>query len=313
MRNQFLLVVNTFQSMSWLGLFLAALVSADARLNVVATLPDYGAIAEEIGGDKVKVTSLAKGTEDPHFIDARPSFLRILNQADVLLEGGAEMEIGWLPALVNNARNARILSDAPGHIVLSRNIRLLDVPSAPVDRSMGDVHPGGNPHFAHDPVNGKIIAAQLAEVFGTLDPANAALYRANLKKFDERIDQKLAEWTKLMEPYRGTKIVTYHKSYEYFAARFGLEIVGQIEPKPGIEPSPTHINALIPRMKEAGAKLVMIEPNRPRKTPRYVADAIGAKLVIVPGMVGGHEKIKDYLSLFDYDVAQITAALKELK
>ena len=313
MRNQFLLVVNTIQSMSWLGLFLAALVSADARLNVVATLPDYGAIAEEIGGDKVKVTSLAKGTEDPHFIDARPSFLRILNQADVLLEGGAEMEIGWLPALVNNARNPKILGDAPGHVLMSQGIRLLDVPSAPVDRSMGDVHPGGNPHFAHDPVNGKIIAAQLAEVFGTLDPANAALYRANLKKFDERIDQKLAEWTKLMEPYRGTKVVTYHKSYEYFAARFGLEIVGQIEPKPGLEPSPTHINSLIPRMKEAGAKLVMIEPNRPRKTPRYVADAIGAKLVIVPGMVGGHEKIKDYLSLFDYDVAQITAALKELK
>ena len=157
------------------------------------------------------------------------------------------------------------------------------------------------------------MAAHLAEVFGRLDAANAAFYQANLKRFNERLDLKLVEWAKLMEPYRGTKVVTYHKSYEYFAARFGLEIVGQIEPKPGIEPSPTHISALIPRMKAAGAKLVMIEPNRQRKTPQYVADAIGAKLVIVPGMVGGHEKIKDYLSLFDYDVAQITTALKELK
>ena len=313
MRNQCLLAMRMIRSVSWLGLLLAALASAHAKLNVVATLPDYGAIAEEIGGDMVKVTSLAKGTEDPHFIDARPSFLRILNQADVLLEGGAEMEIGWLPALVNNARNAKILGDAPRHVLMAQGIPLLDVPLAPVDRSMGDVHPAGNPHFAHDPANGRIMAAHLVEVFSKLDPANALLYEANLRKFNERLDQKLAEWARLMEPFRGTKVVTYHKSYEYFAARFGLEIVGQIEPKPGIEPSPTHINALIPRMKEAGAKLVMIEPNRPRKTPQYVADAIGAKLVIVPGMVGGHEKIKDYFSLFDYDVAQITAALKELK
>ncbi len=313
MRNQCLLAMRMIRSVSWLGLLLAALASAHAKLNVVATLPDYGAIAEEIGGDMVKVTSLAKGTEDPHFIDARPSFLRILNQADVLLEGGAEMEIGWLPALVNNARNPKILGDAPRHVLMAQGIPLLDVPLAPVDRSMGDVHPAGNPHFAHDPANGRIMAAHLVEVFSKLDPANALLYEANLRKFNERLDQKLAEWARLMEPFRGTKVVTYHKSYEYFAARFGLEIVGQIEPKPGIEPSPTHINALIPRMKEAGAKLVMIEPNRPRKTPQYVADAIGAKLVIVPGMVGGHEKIKDYFSLFDYDVAQITAALKELK
>ena len=313
MRNQCLLAMRMIRSVSWLGLLLAALASAHAKLNVVATLPDYGAIAEEIGGDMVKVTSLAKGTEDPHFIDARPSFLRILNQADVLLEGGAEMEIGWLPALVNNARNPKILGDAPRHVLMAQGIPLLDVPLAPVDRSMGDVHPAGNPHFAHDPANGRIMAAHLVEGFSKLDPANALLYEANLRKFNERLDQKLAEWARLMEPFRGTKVVTYHKSYEYFAARFGLEIVGQIEPKPGIEPSPTHINALIPRMKEAGAKLVLIEPNRPRKTPQYVADAIGAKLVIVPGMVGGHEKIKDYFSLFDYDVAQITAALKELK
>jgi zinc/manganese transport system substrate-binding protein len=285
--------------------------SGHAALNVVATLPDYGAIAEEVGGDKVKVTSLARGTEDPHFVDARPSFIRVLNRADVLIEGGAEMEVGWLPSLVNNARNPRILGAAPGHVLMSRGIRLLDVPAGAVDRSMGDVHPGGNPHFAHDPVNGGIMASHLAEVFSKLDPANAAAYQSNSERFNERLSSKIAEWTKLMEPFRGTKVVTYHKSYDYFAARFGLEVVGQIEPKPGLEPSPTHINALIPLMKQAGAKLVIIEPNRPRKTPEYLAQSIGGKLVVVPGMVGGHEKIKDYFGLFDYGVAQITAALKD--
>ena len=293
------------------GLFAAA--PAQAKLNVVATLTDYGAIAEAIGGDKIKVTSLAKGTEDPHFVDARPSFIRVLNQADVLLEGGAELEIGWLPPLVNAARNAKILSGTPGHVILARGIRLLDVPTGPVDRSMGDVHPSGNPHYAFDPANGKIIAAQLAEVFGKLDAANAPAYEANLKKFNERLDAKLAEWTKAMEPFRGTKVITYHKSFDYFLERFGLVLAGTIEPRPGLEPSPTHINALIPRAKAAGVKLVLIEPNRPRKTPAYVADSTGAKLLVLPEMVGGAEKIADYISLFDYDVARITEALKQSK
>ena len=287
--------------------------SADTKLNVVATLPDYGAIAEAIGGDKVKVTSLVKGTEDPHFVDARPSFIRVLNLADVLIEGGAELEIGWLPPLVNSARNAKILSDAPGHVILSRGIRLLDVPTGPVDRSMGDVHPLGNPHFNLDPANGRRMAATIAGAFATLDPANKAAYEANLKKFNDRLDAKLAEWSKAMEPFRGTKVVTYHKSFDYLLERFGLVLAGTIEPKPGIEPSPTHINALIPRAKSEGVKLVLIEPNRPRKTPTFVAESIGARLVLLPQLVGGAEKVTDYFGLFDYDVARIAEALKQSK
>jgi len=211
--------------------------------------------------------------------------------------------------LVNGARNAKILSDAPGHLILSRGIRLLEVPTGPVDRSMGDVHPLGNPHYWTDPANGKIIANTLAETFSRLDPGNAAFYQANLQKFNERLDKTLAEWTKLLEPYRGTKVVTYHKSFDYFLERFGLELAGTIESKPGIEPSPNYINALIPRLKAAGVRLVMIEPFRPHKTPEYVAQAIGAKLLPLPISVGGHEKAKDYFSLFDYDVGQIRAAL----
>lgn len=295
------------------GLIGASLLafSAHAKLNVVATLPDYGAIARAVGGDKVNVTSIAKGTEDQHFVDARPSFVRVLNQADVLIEGGAEMEIGWLPPLVNGARNRKILADAPGHLMLSRYVRLREVPTGPVDRSMGDVHPLGNPHFSFDPENGKLIAAGIAETLSKVDPANAAYYEANRKAFTERLAAKLAEWVKLLEPFRGTKVVTYHKSFDYLLERFGLELAGTIEPKPGIEPSPTHISALVPRAKEQGVKLVIVEPFRPRKTPEYVASAIGAKLLQLPASTEANEKVKDYIALFDYDVAQIVEALKK--
>lgn len=284
--------------------------SAGARMNVVATLPDFASIAREIGGKQVQVTSLAKGTEDAHFVDARPTFVVTLNKADMLLAGGADLEIGWLPPLVNNARNRNILPGGPGHIVLSRNVEMLEMPGAPVDRSAGDVHASGNPHYWLDPLNGKIIAAHIAEVFSSRDTANARLYQANLEKFNKRVDQKLSEWTRLMEPHRGTKVITYHKSYEYLAARFGLEIVDQLEPKPGIEPSPAHIKSLIPRAKAEGVKLVMIEPFRPRRTPAYVAETIGARLVSVPVSVEGHPKAKDYFSLFDYALGQIADALK---
>lgn len=299
-------------------LFITLLIAAGSSvsrlaagpLNVVATIPDFGAIAQEIGGDKVKVTTICRGTEDAHFVDARPSFIRVLNQADVLLEGGAELEVGWLPPLLNSARNPKILADAPGHVILSRGIRLLEVPTGPIDRSMGDVHPLGNPHFWGDPANGRIMAATLAEAFGKLDATDAAQFQANLAQFQQRLDAKLVEWTKALEPYRGTKVVTYHKSFDYFLARFGFELAGTVEPKPGIEPSPSYISGLIPRLKAGGVKLILIEPFRPRRTPEYLAKEIGAKLVVMPEKVGGHEKVKDYLGLFDYDVAQIATALK---
>jgi ABC-type Zn uptake system ZnuABC Zn-binding protein ZnuA len=294
-------------------ILLVAASSAEAKLNVVATVPDFGAIAEEVGGDKVKVTTIARGTEDLHFVDARPSYIRVLNQADVLIEGGAELEVGWLPPLVTGARNQKILSDAPGHVVLSRDMQLLEIPNGPVDRSMGDVHPLGNPHFSLDPENGKRIAKRLAEAFSRIEPANAAYFEERRAKFEERLNSKVAEWKKVLEPYRGTKVVTYHKSFNYLLERFGLELVGTIEPKPGIEPSPGYVNGLIPKLKTAAVKLVMIEPFRPRRTPEYVAQAIGAKLLILPGAVGGNEKVKDYIGLFDYDVSQIAAALKDAK
>jgi len=230
-----------------------------------------------------------------------------------LIEGGAELEIGWLPPLVNGARNSKILSDAPGHVVLSRGIRLIEVPTGPVDRSMGDVHPLGNPHFWLDPTDGKIIAKTLADTFSRLEQKDAAYFEANRQKFEQLLDKKIAEWAKLMEPFRGTKVVAYHKSFDYLLERYGLVLTATIEPKPGIEPSPSYINGLIPRIKEQGVKLVIIEPFRPRKTPEYVAQTVGAKLVIIPDKVGGNEHAKDYFGLFDYSLGQISSALKEAK
>ncbi len=277
---------------------------------MVATLPDFGAIAEAVGGDKVKVTSIARGSEDPHFVDARPSYIRVLNQADVLIEGGAELEMGWLPRLVEGARNRRILGNEPGHVVMARGLTLLDVPATALDRSQGDVHQGGNPHFWLDPVNGKAMAASMAGVFTRLDPANGGHYAANLETFQRTIDDKLAAWTKQLEPFKGTKVITYHRSFDYLLKRFGLELTGTLEPKPGLEPSPTHLSALVPRMKSEGVKLVMIETFRPRRTPERLAKETSARLVVLPGSVGGAPQAKDYFSLFDHNVAQIVTALK---
>ena len=302
-------VGNNWKAKAASLLLLVMALTAQAKLNVVATLPDFGSIAESIGGDKVKVTSIARGAEDPHFVDARPSFIRVLNQADILIEGGAELEIGWLPPLVNGARNSKIVGNAPGHVILSTGLPLLEVPTTAVDRSQGDVHPGGNPHYWLDPANAKPIAARLAEIFTQLDAANAAEYAANLKKFNAALDEKLTAWMKQLEPFKGVKVVTYHKSFDYLLKRFGFELVATLEPKPGLEPSPTHLSTLIPRMKSEGVKLILIETFRPRRTPERVATDTGAKLLVLPSSVGGAPEAKDYFSLFDHDVAQIAKAL----
>ena len=290
--------------------WLLASSSAYAKLNVVCTITDFGAIAQAVGGDKIKVTSIARGTEDSHFVDARPSFVRVLNQADVLIETGAELEVGWLPPLVNGARNSKILADAPGHVVLAKHIKLMEVPTGPIDRSMGDVHPFGNPHFWLSPENGQIVARVLAERFSKLDPAHAGDFGANAQQFCDMLTKKAAVWTKTMAPFRGTKVISYHKSFDYFFQRFGLELAGTIESRPGIEPSPAYVNGLIQRLQGTGVKLIIIEPYRPHRIPEQVAGALGAKLLVLPEKVDGHPAVKDYPQLFDYDVTEIAAILK---
>ncbi len=241
-----------------LVLTLAALPAA-AKLNVVATTPDLGSLAREIGGDRVEVTTLAKPTEDPHFVDARPSFIVKLNRADALIEGGAELELGWLPPLLDGARNNKLAAGQPGRIACAQGITMLEVP-ATLDRSRGDLHPAGNPHFLTDPVNGGIVAGTIAEAFSRIDPKSTDYYQANLKRFRERLEGKLAEWKKLLEPYQGRQVVTYHNYWPYFAQRFNLKMELFLEPKPGIPPTPAHLAEVVTRMRAEKIKVILSLP-----------------------------------------------------
>ena len=279
------------------------------KLQVVATLPDLGAIAAEVGGPAISLNTLAQPSEDPHFVDPKPSFAKLLNKADLLIEGGADLELGWLPPLVQNARNPKILPGQPGRISASDGIQMKERPAGPVDRSQGDVHPAGNPHYLMDPLNGPIVAKNLAERFGKVQPASAATFRENAAALERHVSAHMNDWNKTLAPLKGVKVITYHRTFTYFMDRFGLELFDTIEPKPGIEPSATHITGLINRAKAAGVKLVLVEENRPRKTPERVAREIGAQLVLVRHMPDAPMAGK-YIEWFDGLVATIGKANK---
>lgn len=298
--------------LSLLGLALS-LPAVHAKLNVVATTADLAAIAKEIGGDKIELTTLAKPTEDPHFVDARPSFIVKLNHADVLIDGGAELEIGWLPALLDQARNDKLGPDGPGRVAAAKGVQLLDVPTT-LDRSRGDIHAAGNPHYSVDPVNAKIIAQNIADGFCRNDAAACEVYRANLKKFSDTLDAKRVEWQKTLAPFAGRSVVAYHDSWPYFARRFGLKIELFLEPKPGIPPSPAHLAEVITKMKEENARVIIVDPYLNRKTADTVARNTGATVVEVtqfPGGVKGTEG--GYVALLDYLVNSLAKALGEQK
>ncbi len=296
--------------MAALGLGAISFISAQAtaQLKVVATTPDLASVAREIGGNRVNVVALAKPTEDPHFVDAKPSFIVTLNRADALVEGGAELELGWLPPLLENSRNSKIAAGAPGRIVASEGIRLLEIPTS-FDRSKGDIHSLGNPHYMIDPAAAKNVARNIASHFAQLDPKNAATYNANLAKFSSRIDAKLADWQKQLAPYRGAKIVTYHRDFIYFAQRFGLTIVDELEPKPGISPSPAHLAQVIGEMKRSNAKIILVQPFQNRKTAETVARQTGATVIDAPQQPGAASNTSSYFDNMDNLVRAIAAAL----
>ena len=288
-----------------------AAAPAAAALHVVATTPEYGALASAIGGEQVKVATLAKPTEDPHFVDARPSHIVTLNRADALIEGGADLEAGWLPPLTEGARNAKILAGAPGRIRASEGVSLLDVPAA-LDRSQGDIHAVGNPHFMMDPENARIVARHVASAFCAIDAPSCAAYRANLAAFEKRLDAKLAEWQAALAPFRGRSIVTYHTTWRYFAQRFGLESETFLEPKPGIPPSPPHLAEVIQKMEQQKIRVILVEPFQSRKTAEAVAQRTGAAVVDVcqfPGGLPGTDD--DYIAMIDANVSAIAAALRQ--
>jgi ABC-type Zn uptake system ZnuABC Zn-binding protein ZnuA len=281
---------------------------ATAQLRVVATTPDLAAVAKEIGGDRVNVVALAKPTEDPHFVDAKPSFIVTLNRADALIEGGAELELGWLPPLMENARNGKIAAGAPGHIVASEGIRLLEIPTS-FDRSKGDIHSLGNPHFMIDPVNVKTVARNIANHLASIDPKSAAIYNANLAKFDSKLDARQAEWQKELAPYRGAKIVTYHRDFVYLAQRLGLNVVDELEPKPGIAPSPAHLAQVIGEMKTSNAKVILVQPFQNRKTAETVARQTGATVIDAPQQPGTKGNTATWFDNMDNLVRAIATGL----
>ena len=282
--------------------------SALAQIRVVATTPDLASVAREIGGDKVSVVALAKPTEDPHYVDAKPSHIVTLNRADALIEGGAELELGWLPPLLENSRNSKISAGAPGRIVASDGVKMLEIPTS-FDRSKGDVHSLGNPHFMIDPVTVRIIARNIADHLTQIDPKNAATYNGNLTRFNTKLDAKYAGWQKQLAPYRGARIVTYHKDFVYFAERFGLIIVDELEPKPGIAPSPAHLAQVIGKMKATNAKVILVQPFQNRKTAETVARQTGAVVLDVPQQPGAAPNTTTYFDMMDNLVHTLAGGL----
>ena len=286
-------------------------IPARAQLNVVTATQDLGSIAQEVGGDKIKVTALAKGYQDPHFVEAKPSFVLTLNKADLLIVVGRDLEIGWLPPLITQSRNAKIQPGANGYLDPSTSAKILELPTGQVTRAMGDVHPLGNPHYWLDPDNGRHIAQAIAGKLSQMDPANAAYFKQREQDFESRLTAAVARWKAQMAPYKGLKVVTYHRSWANFADAFGLDVIGYVEPKPGIPPTPQHTLDVINAMKAQNIKIIMVEPYFDLKTPNSIASNTGGRVLVMPPSVGGVPQAGDYFKLFDYDLGLLLAAIKE--
>ena len=300
-RRGFLLTVAAML-MSWPA-------AAQPKLKVVTSTTDLYAIARAVGGDRIAATHISEGYQDPHFVEAKPSFVLRLRDADVFAFIGLDLEIGWMPLLLDGARNPEILPGGPGYVDVSRVIPVIDVPSGPVDRSQGDVHPRGNPHYWLDPANGKRIANLFRDKFSELDPAGAAVYARNAQAFANELDAAAREWAPLLAQIKGKPVVAWHTSWRYFAQYTGMNIVGFIEPKPGVPPSPAHLAGLIQTMKRTGAKTIIMEPFYDRKTADLVARHTGAQVLVLPPSVGGQRGLDDYVSVLRYDISQLAGAV----
>jgi zinc/manganese transport system substrate-binding protein len=294
------------------GLLLCLLASPDRaeakKLNVVTSTTDMAALAQEVGGDRIDVESIAKGYQDPHYVEAKPSFLLKLRQADLLITVGLQLEIGWLPPLITQSGNPRIQLGAPGYLDASQFAEILEIPQGVVTRAEGDVHPLGNPHYWLDPDNGRRIARGFANKFAELDSANATYYQQRFQDFDKRLTAAEQKWDAEMKPFRGRKVVTYHRSFPNFARHFGLDVIGYVEPRPGIPPTPSHTLELIQLMKSQNCKVVLVEPYFDLKTPQSIGRATGAQVLVYLPSVGGEKQVTNYFELFDYDIALLTKA-----
>jgi ABC-type Zn uptake system ZnuABC Zn-binding protein ZnuA len=284
---------------------------AAAEVKVITSTEDLAALAREVGGDKISVEALARGYQDPHFVEAKPSFVLKLHAADLLILVGRELESSWLPALITQSRNSKVQPGGGGYLDASGTARIVDMPTGPVTRAMGDVHPQGNPHYWLEPGNGRRIAKAIEQRLAQLSPGDAAYFAQRYADFDRRLAEAERRWTAAMAPHKGLKIVTYHRSWTNFTDQFGLDVIGYIEPKPGIPPSPAHTLDLMHAMKAQGVKIILVEPYFDLKTPNAIARDTGAAVVVMPPSVGGVKEVTSYISLFDYNVALLTKAIQQ--
>lgn len=325
-----------------------ARLPAAEPLVVCCTVRSLGSIAEEIGGDACSVTSFAKGAENPHFIDARPSFVKTLSGADLFIEQGLELEVGWAPVILQQARNSKVLPGAPGFLDAATVIAPMELPTGPIDRSMGDVHQAGNPHYMTDPLNGLVVARLIRDRLSELRPDAKAGFDSRCAAFEKKLCtalvgaklanqyptetiEKLARlnetgklkeflekqnrlgdlggWLGAMLPYAGTKAISDHNQWVYFARRFGLEMAGYLEPKPGITPTTSHLGELVKLIPEQHVKIVFASPGFDPKSGEFVANKTGIKFLVLAHEVGALDEANSYIAMIDYDVKQIVAAL----
>jgi zinc/manganese transport system substrate-binding protein len=281
-----------------------------SKLRVVTATTDMAALAEEVGGDRLEVESIARGYQDPHFVEAKPSFLLKLRKADLLITVGLQLEIGWLPPLIAQSGNPRIQVGAPGYLDASEFAEILEKPTGVVTRAMGDVHPLGNPHYWLDPENGRRIAQGIQTKLAEMRPEDAGYFRQHFEDFSRRLTAAEKVWDEEMRPFHGRKVVSYHKSWPNFAKHFQLDVVGYVEPRPGIPPSPSHTLELIGLMRRDQVKVVIVEPYFDLKTPNSIGSATGAKVLVLLPSVGGEKEVTNYFKLFEYDIALLTKAFK---
>jgi zinc/manganese transport system substrate-binding protein len=282
----------------------------EAKLQVCVSLPDFASVARAVGGDWVEVRSLTDGTQDPHFVPAKPSLMRAVRSADVYVAAGLELEVGWLPVILQGSRNPRIQPGARGFVDASMGVEVMEKPAGTVSRAEGDVHPLGNPHYYADPMNLKPLARQLAVKFSELDATNARQYRENAASFEKRLDAAMAAWKKRMAPFQGRAVVAYHDNFLYLTSRLNLEDFGFLENRPGIPPSARHLSELALKMKEAGVKVVMVQPYYDVEACRRLAVSVGAKVLILPTEAGGVAGVEDVFTRMDYTVTSLEKAFK---
>lgn len=284
--------------------FQRTVLAAQEKIEVVTTTSDLKSITEFIGKDKVDVLSLTTGTQNPHFIDPKPSYMLKARKADFFISNGLELEVGWESSIIEGSRNPKIKVGTDGHLDASKGIQPLEIPQM-VDRSMGDIHPLGNPHYLLDPINAKIVARNITERLSKIFPTQAEYFQQNLLEFDQKIDQKLMKWQDKLVSYKGEKVIAYHKTWSYFAPRFGLEIAGQLEPKPGIPSSASHLEEVIQIIKDNEVKVILQENIYNDGAARFVAERTGAYVVKAPISVTGTKEASDYFALIDTIVEMI--------